>query len=200
MDTATLADIFEPFSQADRTIDRSRGGLGLGLALVKGLVELHGGTVYASSPGLGHGAQFVITLPGIKTPAVNAEFPQSVTRLRNKRILVIEDNVDVAESLGILLELNGHSVQVAKSGVEGLQLARAHRPEVIICDIGLPGSLDGYGVARAIRADAELKSLYLVAMTGYGQDEDRKRAKDAGFDQHLAKPADPEELERLLQK
>jgi CheY-like chemotaxis protein len=201
MDKETLARIFDPFSQADRSLDRSRGGLGLGLALVKGLVELHGGTVQANSAGLGHGSEFVVTLPGvIATRHQDRTRPLRTTSGRRRRILVVEDNVDAAESLRNLLELGGHVVEVAKSGIEALPLARTFVPDVVICDIGLPGGMNGYGVAKAMRADLNLRNAFIVAMTGYGQDEDRRSAMEAGFDIHLAKPADPKILEDILQQ
>ncbi|HEY3323692.1 MAG TPA: PAS domain S-box protein [Planctomycetota bacterium] len=198
LEAETLARLFQPFAQADHSMDRSRGGLGLGLALVKGLAELHGGRVQATSAGLGHGTQFVVMLPSVvKDAASNASLVAVAPRVRPQRILVIEDNYDSAESLQILLELSGNAVAVAHSGPEGLEKAQTHKPEVILCDIGLPG-MNGYEVAQAIRKTAELKSVCLIAMTGYGQDEDRVRALEAGFDHHLTKPADPEALERLL--
>ncbi|HEY3323422.1 MAG TPA: ATP-binding protein [Planctomycetota bacterium] len=202
MDYTTLERIFKPFAQADRSIDRSRGGLGLGLALVKGIVELHGGNVRATSAGLGHGSEFSIVLPMVsrrsrEVRTVGQNQTQPVPR--PKRIMIIEDNCDAAETLQVLLEQSGHTVAVAHSGPEGLERARSHKPEVILCDIGLPG-MTGYEVAKAIRKSEELKSVYLVAMTGYGQDEDRACALEAGFDQHLTKPADPDALERLLSR
>jgi CheY-like chemotaxis protein len=194
-----LARLFQPFSQADGILDRHRGGLGLGLALVKGLAELHGGHVEAASAGLGHGSQFTVLLPGVVrhlppgAPTTSGA-PQPV---RPQLILVIEDNHDAAETLQLLLELSGHTVVVAHSGPEGLKSARAHQPDVILCDIGLPG-MNGYEVAQAVRKCDDLKSVFLIAMTGYGQDEDRRRALEAGFDHHLTKPVEPEMLERLL--
>jgi PAS domain S-box-containing protein len=200
MDEKTLEMLFEPFAQATHSVGRSQGGLGLGLALVKGLVELHGGFVSAKSAGLGHGSEFQVRLPILarssaepsKEPAVAAP------KVRSQRVLVVEDDVDAAESLKLLLEPNGHQVAVAHSGAEGLRQARTQKPEVVLCDIGLPGDMDGYAIARALRADPELRSSYLIAMTGYGQDEDRRLAKEAGFDAFLTKPTDPDELERLL--
>ncbi|HEY3323648.1 MAG TPA: PAS domain S-box protein [Planctomycetota bacterium] len=198
MDEGTLKNIFEPFSQAEHSIDRSRGGLGLGLALVKGLIELHGGSVHASSPGLGKGSVFTVLLP-LETAGVAV--PKAVEEPRRRtahRILIIEDNSDSAESLRVLLSVLGHEVVCAPNGLLGLERAHAFRPDVILCDIGLPGEMNGYGVARAVRADGQLASTYLIAITGYGQEEDRRKAHEAGFDHHLTKPADPESLERLL--
>jgi CheY-like chemotaxis protein len=203
MEPELLARIFEPFSQADGSLDRSRGGLGLGLALVKALVELHGGSVEAGSPGPGLGTEVALRLPlavpaeegsvADPTPPAAADGTQ-----RSRRCLVIEDNVDAAESLGLLLRLTGHESEVAFDAEEGLEKARRLRPEVVLCDIGLPGRMDGYAVARAFRADPELRPTFLIALTGYGQEEDRRRALDAGFDTHLTKPADLDVLRRLL--
>jgi PAS domain S-box-containing protein len=198
MDEAMLGRLFQPFAQADRSLDRSRGGLGLGLALVKGLAELHGGRVTASSPGLGAGSRFALTLPMASRPeGQRAGQPAQVLPLPPHRILIIEDNLDAALTLKMLLEHGGHEVVTAHSGRAGLAKAKAHRPEVIFCDIGLP-DMDGYAVAQALRADPECHPALLVAMTGYGQDEDKRRALEAGFDQHLTKPADPDALQRML--
>jgi PAS domain S-box-containing protein len=194
-----LGRLFEPFSQADRSLDRSRGGLGLGLALVKGLVELHGGTVQASSPGPGGGAEFVLRLP-LSAPLkeTGRPTPAAASSRQALRVLVIEDRRDTAESLRMLLELLGHQVAVAYTGAPGLQTARSFHPDVVLCDIGLPGGMDGYAVARALRADGELFEVPLIAMSGYGQEEDQRRARQAGFDRHLTKPVDPQVLTQLL--
>ena len=194
-----LARIFEPFSQADRGPDRSRGGLGLGLALVKALIDLHDGTVHAESPGPGRGTEVVLRLPlATEEEAIMADAPAEAGAGQPRRCLVIEDNADAAESMALLLQLSGHQTEVAFEGATGLELARRFRPEVVLCDIGLPGALDGYAVARAFRAEPGLRRAYLIALTGYGQEEDRRRALDAGFDAHLTKPADLDELRRLL--
>jgi two-component system CheB/CheR fusion protein len=201
MSPETLARLFEPFSQADGGIDRSRGGLGLGLALVKRLVELHGGTATAHSEGLGRGTRVEIRLHLLpedgEEPAPAPPLPGDGRR-RARRCLVIEDNADAAETLGMLLELFGHQVRVVHDGRQGLEEARRFKPEAVLCDIGLPGGLDGYEVARRMRQDPVLRNARLVALTGYGQEEDQRRAREAGFDIHLTKPADPETLERLL--
>jgi signal transduction histidine kinase/CheY-like chemotaxis protein len=191
MDRETLRSIFDAFSQADRSLDRSRGGLGLGLALVKGLVELHGGTVCVSSEGLGHGTEFRVQLFLDKSaetapPKPKAAAPQGKAR----RILVIEDNVDGAESMRLLLKHLGHDVRTAHSGPAGVVIATDWLPEVVLCDIGLPGGMDGYGVARALRENNNLEGLLLIALTGYGRDEDQLKAKEAGFDLHMTKPVD----------
>jgi PAS domain S-box-containing protein len=194
-----LARLFQPFVQADSTLDRSKGGLGLGLALVKGLVEIHGGSVTAHSAGLGRGAEFVVRLPlapddGAVDRPLRARTPAPGGR---RRVLIIEDNIDAAESLREALEFGEHEVEVAYNGPTGIAKARELRPDVVFCDIGLPG-MDGYGVARALRADAELKDVYLVALSGYASPEDVQRALQAGFDQHLAKPPNLESLEETL--
>ena len=193
-----LPRLFEPFAQADRTLDRSAGGLGLGLAIVKGLVGLHGGTVRAESEGLGRGATFTVALPLLAEPPALAAGPAPDRRpARRLRVLVVEDNRDAADTLRMLLEAYGYEVAVAYTGPDGVRTAAAYRPEVVICDIGLPG-LDGYGVAGALRRHPATASSRLIALTGYGQEEDRRRAKEAGFDEHLTKPADPAALESLL--
>ena len=202
MEPELLPLIFEPFSQADRGPDRSRGGLGLGLALVRALVEMHGGSASAASDGPGRGSEVAIRLPlAAEAEAADPE-PRSASPrdVRPRRCLIIEDNADAAESMGLLLSLAGHEVAVAHDGVQGLEKAHLLRPEVVLCDIGLPGDLDGYGVARTFRADPDLASACLIALTGYGQEEDRRRALEAGFDAHLTKPADPDALKRLVER
>jgi len=189
-----LPMVFEPFAQADTTLDRSRGGLGLGLAMVKGLVEMHGGTVTVESDGHGEGAEFTVQLP-LERAQASAE-PRVDRRVHDagpRRVLVIEDNVDAAESLRELLELSEHIVEVAFSGAEGLEKAKVFRPDIVLCDIGLP-TMDGYQVAGAMRADPDLRQARLVALTGYASADDVARSLDAGFDAHIAKPPDPERL------
>jgi PAS domain S-box-containing protein len=193
-----LPRLFEPFAQADRSLDRQRGGLGLGLSVVKGLVDLHRGEVRAASAGLGQGAEFTVRLPLEPEPAALSEMPpQPKPAARKLRVLVIEDNHDAADTLCLLLELLGHEVQVAYTGLDGVKAAAAWRPEIVLSDIGLPG-LDGYEVARRLRKQPGLEKTMLVALTGYGQDEDRRHSKEAGFDFHLVKPADPAVLQRVL--
>jgi signal transduction histidine kinase/DNA-binding response OmpR family regulator len=199
MDREMLNRLFETFSQADRSLDRSRGGLGLGLALVKGLVELHGGDVKVVSEGLGKGTEVTICLPLEARPAapsLNGGRPAGPEAAY--RILVIEDNPDAAESMRVLLTLAGHQAEVADSGPAGVEAVRARQPDVVLCDIGLPGGMDGYEVARVLRVDPALASVYLVALTGYGQEEDQRRALAAGFDQHLTKPVDYADLRRVF--
>ena len=160
-----LARLFQPFMQADTSLDRSKGGLGLGLALIKGLVELHGGTIGAHSDGLGKGAQFVVRLPLAPEGVVLAEAGRANVHQAHRRVLIIEDNIDAASSLREVLELGEHQVAVAHNGTDGLAKAREFRPQVVLCDIGLPG-MDGYEVARAFRADETLRRTFLVALTG----------------------------------
>ncbi|MBI5533870.1 MAG: GAF domain-containing protein [Deltaproteobacteria bacterium] len=194
----TLARLYEPFMQADDSLDRSKGGLGLGLALVKGLVEMHGGHVRAHSDGLGKGSAFEVLLPLESQAASEAASPRLARRPRTRRVLIIEDNVDAADSLREVLELDGHEVAVAYDGPTGVARARELRPEVVLCDIGLPG-MSGFEVAQAIRADAALGGILLVALSGYALPEDLQRAQEAGFDEHLAKPPSLLKLEELLQ-
>jgi PAS domain S-box-containing protein len=189
--------LFQPFMQADASLDRSKGGLGLGLALVKGLVELHGGEVRVRSEGPMKGAEFTVSLP-LAPAAVDAPEAAHPSAPRpGRRVLIIEDNVDAADSLRDVLEFGAHEVAVAYSGSEGLAKAREFRPEVVLCDIGLPG-MDGFEVARSFRADDSFRETLLVALTGYALQEDLQRASDAGFGGHLAKPPNIEKLQELL--
>jgi PAS domain S-box-containing protein len=188
--------MFEPFVQADNGLARAKGGLGLGLGLVKGLVELHGGSVQARSDGIGSGAEFIVTLPLSRGGEASDETRTGAVGER-RVILVIEDNIDAGQSLAEVLELAGHRVRVARDGRSGVDLARELRPDVVLCDIGLP-DLDGYDIARALRADDALRATRLVALSGYAQPEDRQRARDAGFDAHIPKPPDFDELMKVL--
>jgi PAS domain S-box-containing protein len=191
-----LPRVFDVFAQADRSLDRSRGGLGLGLAIVKGLVELHGGTVRAASPGPGHGTEMTVLLPLEPLALPREELTHTPTPPLRRRVLLIEDSADAAESLRMLLELSGCEVRVAGTGDEGVRLALEWGPEVVVCDLGLP-VMDGFAVARALRAEPRTAGLRLVALTGYGRSEDLHQARAAGFDDHLVKPAD---LAALLDK
>jgi CheY-like chemotaxis protein len=174
--------------------------MGIGLTLVKKLVELHDGTVEASSPGLGQGSEFIVRLPALNaaTPGVTAASPtQGSAALPPRRLLVVDDNQDAADSLALLLRLSGQDVRVAYDGHAAVELARTFRPELVFLDIGLPG-MDGYDVAKELRQTLEMEQLILVALTGWGQEEDRKRSAAAGFDHHLVKPVEPRALELLL--
>jgi CheY-like chemotaxis protein len=198
MEPEILESAFQPFVQADRTIERSRGGLGLGLALVRGLVELHGGSVHAASEGTGRGSELTIRLPlEPVTPPPRPVAEAEPVAARSRRILLIEDNPMAAESMQMFLEQQGHTVEVAHSGPAGIEAARRFRPGVVLCDIGLP-ELDGYDVARALKREPDLSGAYLIAVTGYGQDSDRRTAREAGFDRHLTKPIDLDELHLIL--
>jgi CheY-like chemotaxis protein len=197
-----LPRVFDLFTQVDRTLDRSQGGLGVGLTLVRSLVELHGGTVHASSPGPGRGSEFVVRLPAL--PAVGRIEPgqplapgSAQSSSSTHRILIVDDNIDAADSLAELLELSGHQVRTAYGGAAALEMAERHRPRLIVLDIGLPG-MDGYEVARRLRHHPAFSGVTLVALTGYGQESDRRKTRDAGFDHHFVKPVDPNELNRLL--
>ena len=192
-----LSRIFDLFAQAEPLTARTQGGLGIGLTLVKSLVEMHGGTVVARSGGRGTGSEFEVRLPAVAAPSAEALPTSRALPARSRRVLIIEDNVDTRETLRRVLELDGHEVQEAADGAEGVEIALTMRPEVIIVDIGLP-RLDGYQVARRLRA-ALGASVLLVAVTGYGQAEDRRMSRDAGFDVHLVKPVTPEQLAAALQ-
>jgi len=198
-----LPKIFELFTQLDRRLDRPQSGLGIGLALVQRLAEMHGGSVRAHSDGEGRGSEFVIRLPLVQEEnerkASSAEAPRSPPSLVSRRILVADDNADAMESLATLLELEGHQVIRATNGPLALEAAEQHLPEVILLDIGMP-QLDGYEVARRIREQPWGTQMLLVALTGWGQDSDRRRSRDAGFDCHLVKPLNLEELTPLLSR
>ncbi len=192
-----IATIFDLFVQGDQPASRAQGGLGIGLALVRTLVELHGGTVEAASAGLGRGSTFTIRLPLNALPAA-APSPGGALPTRSRRVLIIEDNEDASEMLRIYLERMGHEVFVANDGAEGVQMASRIQPEIALVDLGLP-SLDGLEVARHIRRQPH-QPRHLVALTGYGQPEDRQRCLAAGFDSHLVKPIDPLRLLDLLEQ
>jgi CheY-like chemotaxis protein/two-component sensor histidine kinase len=197
-----LPRIFDLFAQADRTLDRSQGGLGIGLTLVRSLVEMQGGSVEAHSEGPGKGSEFVVRLPLHQDSGVRGQesggslTPDSYPPTPSLVVLVVDDHGDVAESLAMLLRLWGHEVHTAPDGLSGLKAARGHRPQVVLLDIGLPG-MDGYEVARRLREEFG-PGMQLVALTGYGQEEDRQKSQAAGFDAHLVKPADPAVLRAFL--
>jgi signal transduction histidine kinase/CheY-like chemotaxis protein len=198
MSPEVVARVFELFFQADRTPDRAQGGLGVGLALVRQLVELHGGRVEAASGGEGRGSLFTFRLPravpvGDQTPG-RASSPAPSAR---SRIVVIEDNKDAREMLGVLLNLEGHEVLEAVDGPTGIEVTEATGPELVFVDVGLPG-VDGYEVARRLRASRRCKDTFLIALTGYGQPEDRRKALEAGFDAHIVKPIDPNQLTAVI--
>jgi signal transduction histidine kinase/ActR/RegA family two-component response regulator len=190
--------VFDLFAQSERDLNRPQGGLGIGLTVVRRLVELHGGRVEVHSDGIDRGAEFVVRLP---VPAAAGAEPDAAAPLsvggRTANVLVVEDNVDTAESLMMLLEVLGHRVRVAHDGVDALGAARQQPPDVMLVDIGLPG-MDGYEVARCIRQQPELSAVVLVALTGYGREEDKQCALAAGFDHHLVKPVELDALRRLV--
>ncbi|MDB5348064.1 MAG: rcsC [Schlesneria sp.] len=203
LDPKVIGQLFEPFIQADQSLDREKGGLGLGLALVRGLVELHHGTVTAESPGLGQGSTFIVRLPlteAEESTAASAGDPSPQVTNTVKKILVIEDYKDAAKTLQLLLELLGYVVEIAFDGPSGLKTCRTFRPDVIISDLGLPGAMNGYEVARSIRNDPALSGTYLIALSGYGQEDDRKKTHDAGFDDHLVKPVELDELQQAMSR
>ncbi|MBY0521931.1 MAG: response regulator [Gemmataceae bacterium] len=196
-----LPYVFDLFMQADRSLDRSEGGLGIGLTLVRSLVSLHGGSVEALSAGPGHGSEFVVRLPAlpVEQPETSRLMPNGapLSWKSNRRVLVVDDNEDSAETLAMVLKLSGHDVRMAHDGNSAIRLAQAFQPEVVLLDIGLPG-MSGIEVARQLRQDPGLKHALIAAITGYGQDSDRQRSEEAGFDAHLVKPIDLDELRSLL--
>jgi signal transduction histidine kinase/ActR/RegA family two-component response regulator len=202
LETEALAGLFEMFSQVRSAISRSEGGLGIGLALVKGLVELHGGTIDVRSAGAGLGSEFqillprsVVVIPDVETPAAT---PSPPVQAPGRRVLLADDNRDAADSLAMLLEMNGYSVTVGYYGEEALKLARQSPPSVMILDIGMP-DITGFEVARRVRNEPWGQDVYMIAVTGWGQKEDKSRAIASGFDHHLTKPVDPDEVESVLQ-
>jgi CheY-like chemotaxis protein len=188
------------FMQVDTSLERTRNGLGIGLTLAKTMVELHGGTIQVHSAGKGQGSEFVVRLP-IMVEAPQAPPPEpTISEAKNtpsRRILVVDDNQDSAESLTILLSLAGNETQTAFDGLEAMESAATFKPEVILLDIGLP-KLNGYEVARKIREQPWGKKMALVALTGWGQEQDRCRSREAGFDHHLTKPIDLDSFKKLL--
>lgn len=197
-----LSRIFDLFEQAPGARERCEGGLGIGLTLVRELVELHGGSVQASSPGLGLGSEFVVRVPGVisasvvappKSPAINGR----VLSEHSRRVLVVDDNTATAQAMALVLGKWQHDVRVSYNGFSALEIARTFKPDIVLADLGLP-QMNGFELARELRQLPGLEHARLIAVTGYGQDEDRRRSLEAGFDQHLLKPVDPVELERLI--
>ncbi|HEY2155890.1 MAG TPA: ATP-binding protein, partial [Isosphaeraceae bacterium] len=196
-----LGKVFDLFTQVDRSLDRSQGGLGIGLTVVRRLVELHGGSVQARSDGPGLGSEFILQLPMSACAETAAAAPaprEEGTRPSARRVLIVDDNADAARSLGRLLRLSGHEVDIAHDGPDALQRYEAMEPNFVLLDIGLPG-MDGYEVARRIRERPDASRAVLVAVTGYGREEDRLRSQEAGFDQHFVKPVELDALLAILQ-
>jgi CheY-like chemotaxis protein len=207
-----LSSVFDLFTQVDNSLDRSQGGLGLGLTLVRSLVEMHGGSVKAISDGLGKGSEFVVRMPvcwagkavavdpeppALEPARIRSRTPHSESEPHGRRVLVVDDNFTWAESLSLLLRLEGHETHVVHDGQAALQALSKTRYEVVLMDIGLPG-MTGYEVARRLRQDTASNGLLLVAITGYAEDDARRKSRDAGFDHHLVKPVDPDSILALL--
>ena len=196
-----LPKVFDLFTQAERTMDRAQGGLGIGLTIVRRLIEMQGGTVEARSEGPGQGSEFIIRLPLTKSPSpiipLSRNSAAATDQRGGLRVLVIDDHEDSAKSLSILLRHLGHEVRTAHDSEAALALARGFHPRVVFCDLGLP-VMDGYEVARQLRRFPETRDTLLVALTGYGQEEDKQQSRNAGFHLHLVKPVGPEMLQELL--
>lgn len=195
-----LPRVFEMFTQVGRTLERSQGGLGIGLTLVRSLVELHGGTVEVESPGLDQGTTFTVRLRLAEEEDASSPQPETSSQEHAQgglRVLVVDDNIDGAESLALLLGMSGHQTRTAHTGPDAIVAARSFRPDLIFLDIGLPG-MDGYGVAERLRAEHGRERPVLVALTGWGSESDRRRSHQAGFDHHLSKPVDAEQIQKLL--
>jgi CheY-like chemotaxis protein len=196
-----LSSIFDLFTQVDQSLDRSHGGLGIGLTLVRRLVEKHGGNVTAYSDGADRGSEFVIRLPaighGVSENGKNQAVVNEKVDPERRRILVVDDYPLAAETLMKMLQLEGHDVRIAKDGPSAIEEIRCRQPEIVVLDIGLPG-MDGYKVARSIRSTPGLEELILIALSGYAQDDDRRQSREAGFNYHLTKPVDVVALQQLI--
>ena len=204
IEAALLPKVFDLFVQGDRSLDRGQGGLGIGLTLVKRLVELHQGTVGVASDGPGRGSTFTVILPCISAVEPQRATPsviplKSSSEVYGRRVLVVDDNVDAAESTAAFLRLEGHEVKAVHDGIQALASLKVFDPHVVVLDIGLPG-LDGYAVARQLRERGDTSHVLLIALTGYGQKEDRARAAASGFDYHFVKPADPREIQAAIER
>jgi CheY-like chemotaxis protein len=196
-----LPKVFDLFEQGNRSLDRSQGGLGVGLTLAQRLVELHNGRIEARSTGAGRGSEFRVILPCLTEVQPAATRPQAIDTAGAKptgcKVLVVDDNHDAAQTVAAFLELAGHGVRAVTDGAQALACVADFGPNVVVLDIGLPG-IDGFQLARRLRETAETKGALLIAVTGYGQESDRQRAVDAGFDHYLVKPASPSELSQLI--
>jgi len=185
------------FMQVDRSAERSQSGLGIGLTLVKRLTEMHGGSIEANSGGAGEGSEFVVRLPVLSRPTFAPQPAPKAEVETQRRILIVDDNRDSADSLAMLLELTGNKTFMAHDGIEAVEAIEKHRPEVVLLDIGLP-KLDGHEVCRRVREQPWGKNIVVIALTGWGQDDDRRRSQEAGFNGHLVKPVDYDKLLDLL--
>jgi CheY-like chemotaxis protein len=195
-----LPHVFDIFTQVDRNLERSQGGLGIGLSIVKRLVEMHGGTVEAKSAGHGMGSEFTVRLPVVSSVVPPQSDDAEPVRLTSqRRVLVVDDNRDSAMSLAMMLKLMKIETKTAHDGLEAIEVAAEYRPDLILLDIGMP-RLNGYDTARQIRQQLWGKNIVIVALTGWGQDEDRRKSEEAGFDAHMTKPIEPAALDRLLAK
>ena len=196
-----LPRVFDLFTQGERGLDRSQGGLGIGLTMVRSLVEMHDGSVVGRSEGAGQGSEFIVRLPALLQTSQRFEPPPKVLKLRgnlrSRRVLVVDDSITTAESMAALLQLKGHELRVANDGPQAIEIAAEFRPEVVLLDIGMPG-MNGYEVAKELRLLSGLEQTVLVALTGYGQEEDRRTSREAGFDHHLVKPAHISVVEELI--
>jgi CheY-like chemotaxis protein len=194
-----LPEMFKLFAQGERSIARSEGGLGIGLTIVQRLVEMHGGKIEARSEGLNQGSTFSVRLPMVSAPGLLPPVQVVQNAAVSRRVLLVDDNLDTANSMARLLKRAGHLVEVAHDGPQALEKAAQHVPEVVLLDIGLPG-MDGFEVARRMRKAPGGENAMIIAVTGYGQPEDRRRALGAGCHHHLVKPVDIDELKRLIQQ
>jgi CheY-like chemotaxis protein/anti-sigma regulatory factor (Ser/Thr protein kinase) len=195
--------VFELFTQADRTVSRAQGGLGIGLTLVRRIIDAHGGTVTASSAGRGRGSEFIVTLPALTAPVADASGPPAGTRSSDAatsahRVVVADDNKDAADTTAMMLRTLGHEVRACYDGYEALEAGASFRPDTMLLDIGMPG-LSGYELARRIRSEAWGAKVKLIAVTGWGQAEDRQRSMEAGFDRHLVKPVQLRDLREAIE-
>jgi CheY-like chemotaxis protein len=194
-----LESIFQMFSQVETALSRSQGGLGIGLCLVKQLVEMHGGRIEAKSDGVGKGSEFVVRLPIVveRTYSPKTSDDDNAKPTSDLRILVVDDNRDAASTLAMLLKMMGNDVRTAHDGYDAVRAASEFYPHVVLLDIGLP-KMNGYQVARTIREEPWGRRIILIAVTGWGQDEDKRKSEEAGFDWHMVKPVDPQALMKLL--
>jgi two-component system CheB/CheR fusion protein len=191
-----LPQLFDPFAQADSSLDRGHGGLGIGLTLVRSLAEMHGGTADAASDGVGCGSEFTIRLPRAEQATKDVKGQDRQRSRRSRRILIVDDNHDAASTLALVLSFYDHVTKVAHNGSDAISETEQFKPEIVLLDIGLP-EMDGYEVARRIRQLRQAREILLIAITGYGQPNDRIRSQEAGFDHHLVKPVDIPQLLRL---